>query len=481
MTAARGSRRVPSPGPDPDPAPGSVASRESDRARRLWAVAALTLAVAGAAVNLVRPLAPSLPPGLPPQATFDPGIVATIAAYRAPRLVLVPLITLLTVLVPVGIACWPRARGWVASRVGDREHAPLRAGVVAVLVTAVTWLATLPALIWLGVVQEGRWGFRTASVAAWTRDQLLVAGGRWLAVGLAVAVLFAARARWPRSWHHRSTVLATAVAGVLVVVHPVVLQPLLLTTEPLPDGPARQAVEEVLGASPAGDLPVVVADASRRTTRANALITGLGPTEQVVLYDNLLALPPSQVAAVVAHELAHHEHADLARGTLLTATAALIALTLLHRILASARVRRVVGPRSPADPRLAVVVIAVAAVLELIGTPVGNAVSRRAEAAADHRAFELGAEPAEIVRTVRTFVVQDLAAPDPGRLVHLVYGTHPIPVDRIRAAVAAAERDRAERDRAERDGAELPSIDRLREEERMLRHPGVGRDEAGAS
>lgn len=446
------------------------APHEGARSRRTWAALAVTLAVAGAAVNLVRPLAPPLPPGLPPQASFDPELLATIATYRAPRLWLVPLVTVLVVVVPVAVACWPRARAWVDRTAGVRAHAPVRAGVVAALVAVVTWVVTLPALVWLGVVHEGRWGFRTASAGAWLRDQLLVAGGRWLVVGLTVAVLFAARARWPDSWHHRLTVLATAAAGLLVLAHPVLLQPLLLTTEPLPEGPARLAVEEVLAGSSAADLPVVVADASRRTTRVNALITGLGPTEQVVLYDTLLELPAPQVAAVLAHELAHQEHADLARGTLLTATAALAALTLLHRVLRSRLVRQTVHPRTPADPRLVLVVVAFAAVLELVGTPLGNAVSRRAEAAADHRAFELGAEPAEIVRAVRTFVVRDLAAPHPGRLVHLVYGTHPVPEDRLRAAAAAAARD----------GSDLPSLDELREEEAMLRHPRAGRAEAGA-
>jgi hypothetical protein len=118
----------------------------------------------------------------------------------------------------------------------------------------VTWLVTLPLLVWLGV-HEGRWGFRTSSPAGWLRDQLLVASGRWLAVGLAVAVLLAARARWPRSWPYRLTVVATVAAGLLVVVHPVVIQPLLLTTEPLPEGPAREAVEEILAGSSAPTCP----------------------------------------------------------------------------------------------------------------------------------------------------------------------------------------------------------------------------------
>jgi STE24 endopeptidase len=443
-----------------------VATEDGGRgpATTAWQVGAVLLAVLGVVVTVWRPVAPTLPPGTPAQARFDPAVLATIAEYRAPRLALVPLLTLLLVAIPVALALWPRAHAVAARLTGDRAHAPWRGGLVAVLVAAVTWLLTLPVVAWLGIVHEGRWGFRTAAPLWWLRDQVLVAGGRWLAIGLGVVVLLAARARWPRSWPYRLTVVATLAAGLLVVVHPVLLQPLLLTTTPLPEGPARLAVEEVLEGSQVAGVPVVVADASRRTTRVNALITGLGPTEQVVLYDTLLELPPAQVAAVLAHELAHQEHADVARGTLLTATAALVGLLLLRAALDGSWVRRRVAPRAPGDPRLVLVIVAAAAVLELLGTPVGGAVSRRIEAAADHRALELGAEPAEIVRTVRGFVVRDLAAPDPGRLVHLVYGTHPTPEDRIRAAVAAAART----------GAPLPGVAELAAEERTVRHPAVG-------
>jgi STE24 endopeptidase len=452
-------------GPVPDPPAADPLPPARERGTAVWAGLAVVLAGLGALLTLVRPLAPALPPGTPSQATFDPALLAAIASYRAPRLALVPLVTVLSVAVPVLLAGWPRAERWARGVTGDRARAPWRAGAVAVLVGATTWLVTLPLLVWLGVVHEGRWGFRTASPLAWLRDQVLVAGGRWSAIGLGVVVLLAARARWPRSWPYRLTVAATAAAALLVVVHPVVLQPLLLTTTPLPPGPARDAVEEVLAGSMAADLPVVVADASRRTTRVNALITGLGPTEQVVLYDTLLELPAPQVAAVLAHELAHQEHADLARGTLLTATAALVGLLLLRRVLDGSAVRRRVRPRGPGDPRLVLVVVAAAAVLELVGTPIGGAVSRRVEAAADHRALELGADPAEIVRTVRTFVVRDLAAPDPGPVVHLVYGTHPTPEERIQAAVVAAERA----------GQEVPTLEDLEAEEREVRHPRVER------
>ena len=61
-------------------------------------------------------------------------------------------------------------------------------------------------------------------------------------------------------------------------------------------------------------------DASRRTTAANAYVTGLGPTKRVVLFDTLLdRYSRDEMRTVVAHELAHVRHRDVPRGLLYAA------------------------------------------------------------------------------------------------------------------------------------------------------------------
>ena len=56
-------------------------------------------------------------------------------------------------------------------------------------------------------------------------------------------------------------------------------------------------------------------DASRRTTAANAYVTGLGPTKRVVLYDTLLdRYSRDEIRMVVAHELGHVRFRDVPRN-----------------------------------------------------------------------------------------------------------------------------------------------------------------------
>jgi STE24 endopeptidase len=432
-----------------------------------WVTIAILLALGGALASLWRPLAP-VPVAYPTDLDgFDTAVLTAVQSYRGPKLVVANLATALGVLVPVWIVLSHRGRNLVTRLAGPRSHSPASAALVGFTISFLVSLTIFPLAAWSRVVHDGSWGFRTQPPIGWFRDWLLVSGGTALGVAVLSAILVVGMARWPRTWPYRLTVLGTGLATLLVLVHPVLLQPVLLPTAPFPDGPHRQAIAPVLAAAGDPDLPLVVGEASRRSTRVNALVTGIGPTARVVVYDNLLELPPDQVASVVAHELAHHEHRDVPRGIALTATALLPALLLVQRVVGSSGVQRRLRVRGPADPRLVAVVLATAAVLELAGQPVANLVSRRLEAAADVRAMELTGDPETLIRTTRVFTIRDLSPPDPPPWVTVMYRTHPSVAERIRRAVQAAEEA----------GIELPAREDVARDEAAQRHPDI-RDDA---
>jgi STE24 endopeptidase len=427
----------------------------------VYAAAAIVLAILGVVLSVWRPLAPPTPPLSTDLDAFSADVLAAVEAYRGPRYVVSAISTTLSVLVPLLIALTRTGRRLVERVAGASLHSPLRAAGVAAVVSALTSLSTFPLAGWTRVVQDGRWGFRTQPAVGWLQDWLTVSAGTALATAVLVAVLMGAMRRWPRSWPYRLTLVGSVLAAAVVIVHPLVLQPVLLPSSPMPPGETRDAAEEVLEEQGAGDLPLHVGDASLRTTRVNAMVVGIGPTERVVLYDTLLDLPGDQIQSVLAHELAHREHRDLLRGVLAVPTALLPALLLLRATLSSPTLRRRAGARGLTDPRLAALVLAAAAVLELLGSPVFNHASRRAEAAADHRALEVTGDPAGRIATTRAFVVRDLSPPRGPTWARLLHGTHPSVEERIRAAVAMADPD------------ELPTRAELEEHEAEIAHPAV--------
>jgi STE24 endopeptidase len=95
----------------------------------------------------------------------------------------------------------------------------------------------------------------------------------------------------------------------------VLLDPVFNDYTPLPEGETRSDVLHLARAAGVGVKGIYSVDASRRTTAANAYVTGLGPTKRVVLFDTLLdRYGRDEVRVVVAHELAHVRHRDVPRG-----------------------------------------------------------------------------------------------------------------------------------------------------------------------
>ena len=174
-------------------------------------------------------------------------------------------------------------------------------------------------------------------------------------------------------------------------------------------------------------------DASRRTTAANAYVTGLGHTKRVVLYDTLLKdFTPAETRLVVAHELGHV--APQGRpGRAAVARA--------RRALRHARRRprhRAAHPRRARHP-VPAAVLSLALVAPAL-TMISNQLSRAVERRADAFALELTGEPEAMVGFERKITLQNVGDPDPPRWQQLLMGTHPTTMERIGAALAATAR-----------------------------------------
>lgn len=437
---------------------------EDDRRVHVWAAFALAVAVAGAVASVWRPFAPALAGIGTDLDVFDPAVLASVEAYRSPRTPILLVATVLAVAVPLLTVVTARGRQVVRLLAGGHRSPAWRAGLVAFVITLVVSIVTLPLAAWSRLVHDARWEFRTQTAAAWLGDWSTVTAARAALVGVAAWVAVAAARRWPRSWPYRLTLGAASIAAVGVMLHPVLLLPAILPTEPLsPTAAERVAIDPVLRAAGEPDLAVYVAEESRRSTRVNALATGLGPTARIIVYDNLLELPVDQVASVVAHEIAHHQHRDLLRGVLLVATGALPALLLVRRAVDAGVVQRRVDVRGAGDPRSIGVALLVVAALQFASQPVVNVVSRNLEAAADARAMAITGDPTTLIASTRIYTVRDLSDPDPPGWLRVLSRTHPSVGERVRQAVAIAMRD----------GLVLPSREVIEEREADQLHPSI--------
>jgi STE24 endopeptidase len=332
-------------------------------------------------------------------------------------------------LVVLALLVWKA--GALADFLSGFARGRIRTGVLLGLaVAAALWLAVLPfsavSLWW-----RRRYELTHQGVAGWLRDQVVALGVELVLVAATVAVALALAGWLGRSWWLVGAP-AFALAGVVFfLAQPLVIQPLFNRFEPLRNAELAERIKQLGREEGVNVGKVLVADASRRTTAANAYVAGLGPTKRVVFYDTILdgRFTQPELESVAAHELGHVARHHLWKGI------AFFALLAVPGVFLVAWVTNLRGGLAH-DASLVPLGIAVALVYALLLMPFGNLVSRRYEAEADWMALTATGDPASFIALEKRLTTTSLGDPDPPEWVTLVYGTHPTPLRRIAMAEA---------------------------------------------
>lgn len=333
-----------------------------------------------------------------------------------------------------------------AARVIGRLPGPwwAQAPIAVAALSVIGWVVVLPLRVLLRR-NSLEVGLSTGPWSAWLRDQAVSLAIGWVATSVLVLVVLGAARLLPRVWPLVVAGLSAGLVAVTSFAWPLLVEPLFNDFEPLPDGALRSAVERIARAEGVPVDDVLVADASRRTSAFNAYVSGLGSTRRVVFYDTTVEdLPTAQAESIAAHELAHARHHDVALGTGLGALGAVVGVGALAVVLGRRRLLDRVGAKGPGDPRIVPLLLALVAVGGLVSAPVQNVVSRAMEARADRTAIEFTAGPDDAGIDAFIAMQQSLAErahrdPDPARLPHLWFGTHPTTMERISLAEALRE------------------------------------------
>ena len=180
-------------------------------------------------------------------------------------------------------------------------------------------LIELPISLYQTFGIEKRFGFNRMGWRLWCLD-LLKSTLFGAAIGLPIAALvlwlMGTAGAWWWLW----------AAGVwigfnllLLVIYPLFIAPLFNKFEPLADESLKERVTALMQRCGFAASGLFVMDGSKRSAHGNAYFTGFGAAKRVVFYDTLLArLAPSEVVAVLAHELGHFKHKHIVKRIVLT-------------------------------------------------------------------------------------------------------------------------------------------------------------------
>jgi STE24 endopeptidase len=231
-----------------------------------------------------------------------------------------------------------------------------------------------------------------------------------------------------RLWYLIGAVFLFGFVLLAAFAQPVVLAPWLRHQQALSDSALARhlyAYERKVGVN----VPITIEATGSGAAGAESRISGLGPTQQIVISDALLASATAgELEFIVTRESAHVRANDMLKLDLYAAAllivAAAVAVTLADRI----------GFRRDDDPlsRLALLGTFLGlAILALL--PVENTYSRRLEARADHTAVAITGDPASAVREMVRLADVDLLVVCPPPIVRRYFLTYPPVGSRIAA------------------------------------------------
>jgi STE24 endopeptidase len=303
------------------------------------------------------------------------------------------------------------------------------------LVIATTTFVRLPLSAWRGWAHERRWGFSTQTLRGWLWD---VAKGLVLGAaltGLALVLLVWAAGTWPGWWAAVAAPGAALLTLVLSLLAPLLFERVFNRFWALPDESLARDLRELSERAEVPVRTILVSDASRRTRKHNAYVSGIGPTRRLVLFDTLLAdAPVPELRGVVAHELGHRRFRHVAVGTALVMVGSALGVLVVWALLSWPWLLSASGADAAGDPRVVPLVLLAFWVMEIVALPWETWLSRRWERQADRFALELTGDGEALEQMHRRLARANLADLDPPPLLYALLFSHPTPPERIAAA-----------------------------------------------
>lgn len=388
---------------------------------RLPVTVVAALAVAEAAVFLMRPRDTLEPVDVAAQTYFSPAYIERAEHFRNGQLLLYGA----SLVIEIGLLVWVVRH---PPRGPFRRPVLAGAAVAAGLSVAVT-LATLPVSL-IARQRAKDVGLVTQNWVGYAGDVVKGTAIQAVIVGIGGALLVFGIRRFGRRWWIPATVLVIAFGVISTYATPIVIDPLFNRFDRL-GGPLRAEVLQLADKADVKVGQVYEMDASRRTTAANAYVNGIGSTKRVVIYDTLLKdFPPRAVRGVVAHELGHVHYHDVPHGLLYLVIVAPFGMLAVARL--AERMDRGGSPVPAVALSIALIVPAM--------TMISNQLSRGVEARADRFSMQLTHDPDGLIEFQRKITQQNVGDPDPPGWVSFLLGTHPTAVQRIGQALAFKDR-----------------------------------------
>jgi STE24 endopeptidase len=335
-----------------------------------------------------------------------------------------------------GLVAWVIVRSGVLDRLAGRiaeRRRNLRVLVISMVYVAISSLLMLPWSIYGDWWRERKYGLSSQPFGDWLWQL-----GLSLAIGIVLTALFLIGVYWlirrsGRAWWLWSAGLSALLVAFVMLLAPVLIEPLFNKYTPVPPGQVRDAVVEM--AQRAGIPPnkVYMYNGSRQSNNFTANAGGIGSTARVAISDVAFKNASlDEVRAVTGHEIGHYVLKHSWWGVLFVSVLAALLFWLADRTYPW--FARRFGTDAPiSDPRGLPVMAFMLTLFSLLALPLLNTFSRTRESQAD--AYSLRTENRPDALSSALVKTAEYRYPRPGKLEEIIFYDHPSVERRVRAAM----------------------------------------------
>ena len=292
-------------------------------------------------------------------------------------------------------------------------------------------LLEIPFSLYRTFVIEARYGFNKMTLAMYLADAakgLLI--GAIFVLPLLFGVLWLMERMGENWWLYVWGVWVTFNL-LLLFIYPSFIAPLFNKFTPLQDETLKMRIKALLQKCGFTAQGLFVMDGSKRTSHGNAYFTGFGKTKRIVFFDTLLErLAPTEIEAVLAHELGHFKRHHVLKRIVFTFALSLGFLWLLAQLMDANWFYGGLGVTTPSTALALLLFFMILPVFSFLLHPLMSYYSRKHEFEAD--AYAAQQTNAHDLASALVKMYQDNAAtltPDP--LYSSFYDSHPPALMRV--------------------------------------------------
>ena len=282
-------------------------------------------------------------------------------------------------------------------------------------------------------VIEEKFGFNKTTPVTFVTDKLkgwmlgIIIGGGLLSLFVWFYQLTSSLF-WIYAW-----ILATLFSAFMAMFYSSLIVPLFNRQTPLEQGELRDAISAFSQKVGFRLDNIFVIDGSKRSTKANAYFTGLGPKKRIVLYDTLIReLSIREIVAVLAHEIGHYKKKHTLTGMLSGVIQTGFTLFILSLFIDNPALSAALGAKEPSFHMGLIAFGILYSPISLLAGLLMNYVSRKNEFSAD-RFVKENYEADALVDALKKLSSKNLSNLTPHPVYVFFHYSHPTLLQRIRA------------------------------------------------